>query len=308
MKIAQNITELIGKTPLLRLRKIEAKYGVPAELVAKVEMVNPGGSAKDRVALAMIEDAERRGVLRPGMRIIEPTSGNTGIGLALVGAAKGYDVTVVMPDSMSPERRRLMTAFGAKVELTPGAEGMQGAVARAEELCRESGKAWIPQQFTNPANAMAHELTTAEEIWADTDGKIDVFIAGIGTGGTLTGVSHVLKKKRPEVHIVGMEPAASPLLTAGKAGPHKLQGIGANFIPEVLDRKAYDEVLTVTDDDALAMTRELAHTEGLLVGISSGAAVVAAIAVAKRPEYAGKRIVMLLPDTGTRYLSAGIYD
>ncbi len=307
MEIATKLTDLIGQTPLIRLVKTEKEYNLNTEILAKLEYFNPAGSAKDRVALRMVEDAEREGILSPGMTLIEPTSGNTGIGLAMVGAVKGYPVILVMPDTMSAERISLMTAYGASIELTPGAAGMKGAVERAEELQKEIGSAWIPQQFSNPSNAVAH-IATAQEILAATEGKVDVFVAGIGTGGTITGIGKVLREEIPSVKIIGVEPASSPLLTEGKAGPHGLQGIGANFVPAVLDRDIYDEVLTVTDEDAFRVTKELAHREGLLVGISSGAALAAALTIAKRHEMRGKRITVLFPDTGMRYLSTGIYE
>lgn len=308
MKIVNSVLDLVGHTPLIRLGKLAAKESLQAEIVAKIEMMNPAGSVKDRIALHMVERAEAEGILRPGMTIVEPTSGNTGIGLALVGRAKGYQVILVMPETMSIERRQMMTAYGAELELTPGALGMQGAVDRASEMAREDGSVWVPQQFRNPDNAAAHMATTAAEIWEDTDGEVDVFVAGIGTGGTVTGVGTLLKEKRPHVQIIGVEPASSPLLTEGVAGPHRIQGIGANFVPDVLRRDICDEIIPITDEIAVEMTAELARTEGLLVGISSGAAVAAALQVAKRPALVGKRIVVLLPDTGMRYLSSGIYE
>ena len=295
----RDLTTLIGHTPLVRL-----KCGV----LAKLEGMNPGGSAKDRVALSMIEDAEQRGLLPPGGTIIEPTSGNTGVGLAMVAAARRYKCILVMPDSMSIERRRLLTAYGAQVVLVEGALGMAGCVQRAEELRRDTPGSIIAGQFVNPANPAAHYAATGPEIWADTEGRVDVFVAGIGTGGTITGVGRYLKERNPAVRIVGVEPAASPLLTKGHAGPHPLQGIGANFVPEILDLDVVDEIIPVTGEDAFAATRALAREEGLLCGITSGAAVWAAKQLATRPEYAGKTIVALLPDSGERYLSTGVFD
>ena len=294
-----DVTRLIGHTPLVRL-----KCGV----LAKLEGMNPGGSAKDRVALAMIEDAEQRGLLAPGGTIIEPTSGNTGVGLAMVAAARGYRCILVMPDSMSIERRRLLAAYGAQVVLVEGALGMAGCVARAEEIHHSTPGSIIAGQFVNPANPAAHYASTGPEIWADTEGKVDVFVAGIGTGGTITGVGRFLKEQNPAIRIVGVEPAASPLLTKGHAGPHPLQGIGANFIPDILDLSIVDEIIPVTSEGAFAQTRALAREEGLLCGITSGAAVWAARQIAQRPEYVGKTIVALLPDSGERYLSTGIFD
>jgi len=306
-KIYTSAEQLIGKTPLLRLTHIEKKYGTAASLIAKLEMFNPGGSAKDRVALAMLNDAEEKGLLLPDSVIIEPTSGNTGIGLAAVAAARGYRAIIVMPDSMSAERRTLMRAYGAELVLTEGAKGMSGAIARAEELAREIPHSFIPGQFVNPANAAAHRTTTGPEIWEDTEGNVDVFVAGVGTGGTITGVGEYLKEKNPAVHVVAVEPATSAVLSGKEKGAHGLQGIGAGFIPDVLNTAIYDEILTVTDAEAFAMGRELGRTEGVLVGISSGAALVAAIEVAKRPENAGKNVVVLLPDTGDRYLSTAMF-
>lgn len=300
----RDVTSLIGHTPLIRLNHIEA----PSTILVKVEGKNPGGSAKDRVALSMVNDAEERGLLAQGGTIIEPTSGNTGVGLAMVAAARGYRCILVMPDSMSIERRRLLTAYGAQLVLTPGCEGMAGCVKKAEELRRATPGSIIAGQFTNPANPAAHYASTGPEIWADTNGEVDVFVAGIGTGGTITGVGRFLKEQNPAVHIVGVEPAASPLLTKGRAGPHPLQGIGANFVPEVLDLSLVDEIIPVEGEAAFSMTRALAHKEGILAGISSGAAVWAALQLAKRPEYTGKTIVTLLPDSGERYLSTGIFD
>ena len=300
--------QLIGKTPLMELTHLEEKYQLKAKVLAKLEGFNPAGSVKDRVALAMINDAEEKGLLKPGSVIIEPTSGNTGIGLASVGAIRGYRVIIVMPDSMSMERRLLMTAFGAELVLTPGAKGMAGAVAKAEELAEEIPNSIIPGQFVNPANAKAHEDTTGPEIWADTDGKVDVFVAGVGTGGTITGVGRYLKGQNPNVKVVAVEPASSPLLSQGKAGPHGIQGIGANFVPDVLDTGIYDQISPVTNEDAYQLGREMGQVEGLLVGISAGAALWAAIELAKAPENEGKTIVALLPDTGDRYLSTPMFQ
>ena len=299
-----DVTSLIGHTPLLPL----AHADVPATILVKAEGMNPGGSAKDRVALSMIEDAEQRGVLPDGGTIIEPTSGNTGIGLAMVAAARGYKCILVMPDSMSLERRRLLAAYGAQVVLTEGALGMAGCIAKAEELQREIPGSIIAGQFVNPANPAAHYATTGPEIWADAHGQVDAFVAGIGTGGTITGVGRYLKEQNPAIRIIGVEPAASPLLTEGHAGPHPLQGIGANFVPEILDLSLVDEIIPVTGEDAFDITRRLAREEGILAGITSGAAVWAALQLAQQPEYAGKNIVVLLPDSGERYLSTGIFD
>ncbi len=300
--------QLIGKTPLMELTHLEEKYQLKAKVLAKLEGFNPAGSVKDRVALAMIDDAEEKGRLKPGSVIIEPTSGNTGIGLASVGAIRGYRVIIVMPDSMSMERRLLMTAFGAELVLTPGAKGMAGAVAKAEELAKEIPNSFVPGQFVNPANAKAHEDTTGPEIWADTDGKVDVFVAGVGTGGTITGVGRYLKQQNPNVKVVAVEPASSPLLSQGKAGPHGIQGIGANFVPDVLDTGIYDQIIPVTNEDAYELGREMGKVEGFLVGISAGAALWAAIELAKQPENEGKTIVALLPDTGDRYLSTPMFQ
>lgn len=300
--------QLIGKTPLMELTHLEEKYQLKAKVLAKLEGFNPAGSVKDRVALAMIDDAEEKGRLKPGSVIIEPTSGNTGIGLASVGAIRGYRVIIVMPDSMSMERRLLMTAFGAELVLTPGAKGMAGAVAKAEELAEEIPNSFVPGQFVNPANAKAHEDTTGPEIWADTDGKVDVFVAGVGTGGTITGVGRYLKQQNPNVKVAAVEPASSPLLSQGKAGPHGIQGIGANFVPDVLDTGIYDQIIPVTNEDAYELGREMGKVEGLLVGISAGAALWAAIELAKQPENEGKTIVALLPDTGDRYLSTPMFQ
>ena len=307
MPIYRSVTELIGRTPLLELCNYERNHGLHATLLAKLECMNPAGSAKDRVAANMIARAEESGQLAPGGTIIEPTSGNTGIGLAAAAAAKGYHVILTMPDTMSVERRALIAAYGAEIVLTPGADGMSGAVARAEELHRSIPGSIIAGQFENPANPEAHEKTTGPEIWADTEGKVDIFVAGAGTGGTVSGVGRYLKAQDPNIKVVAFEPASSPLLTEGRAGPHGLQGIGANFVPENLDRTVLDEILTVTDADAYAAGRELARTEGILVGITSGAAVWAAAQLAMRPENAGKTIVALLPDSGERSLSTPMF-
>lgn len=307
-KIYKNIEELIGKTPLLELTHLEEIHNLDAKVLAKVEFLNPGGSAKDRVAKKMVEDAEAKGLLKAGATIIEPTSGNTGIGLAVMAAARGYRAIIVMPDSMSMERRLLMSAFGAELVLTEGAKGMAGAIAKAEELAKEIPGAFIPGQFDNPANPQAHYETTGPEIYEDTDGKVDIFVAGIGTGGTITGVGRYLREKNPDVQIIGVEPASSPLLTEGRAGSHGLQGIGANFVPSILDTKLYNEIITVTEEAAYAAGREVAQKEGLLVGISAGAAIHAALEVANRPENKGKNIVVLLPDTGDRYLSTPMFQ
>lgn len=303
MDIKDTVTQLIGNTPLLRLHKMEERFGAGAEIVAKVEMFNPAGSIKDRVGYNMVIEAEKSGRLKPGGTIIEPTSGNTGVGIAMTAAARGYKAVMVMPESMSLERRKLLAALGAELVLTDRNEGMKGSVEKAEALAKEIPGSIIAGQFENPANPQAHYETTAPEIWDATDGSVDIFIATFGTGGTVTGVGRYLKEKDPDIEVIGVEPAASPLVTEGKAGPHKIQGIGANFIPEVLDVKLMDEVITVTDDDALETMKELAKTEGLLVGVSAGAAVYAAGQVAARPENAGRRIVVVLPDTGERYLS-----
>ena len=306
MRTYENITELIGHTPLLQLNRFGKD--LDATLLAKLERANPAGSAKDRVGLAMIEAAEKAGLLQPGCTIIEPTSGNTGIGLAMAAAVKGYNLILTMPETMSAERRMLLAAYGAKIVLTEGKLGMAGSIAKAEELAKELPGSFIPGQFTNPANPDVHYRTTGPEIWQDTDGKVDVFVAGIGTGGTVTGVGRYLKEKNPAVRIVGVEPADSPLLTEGRAGPHGLQGIGANFVPDILDTALLDEILTVTTEEAYAAGKALAGTEGLLVGITSGAAVHAASVLARRPENRGRIIVALLPDTGERYLSTGMFD
>lgn len=306
-KIYQNIAELIGKTPLMELRAIEQEFNINATILAKLEYFNPAGSAKDRVGKAMIEEAEKNGQLREGSVIIEPTSGNTGIGLASVAVTKGYRAIIVMPDSMSMERRTLMSAYGAELVLTDGALGMTGAIAKAEELAKEIPGSFIPAQFDNPANAKAHFDTTGPEIYEDTDGQVDIFVAGVGTGGTITGVGEYLKSKNPNVKVIAVEPASSPVLSEGRAGSHKLQGIGANFVPKVLHREVIDEIIPVKDEDAMTIGRMVGKKEGFLVGISSGAALWAAIEVAKRPENAGKNIVVLLPDTGDRYLSTELF-
>ncbi|MCF0123079.1 MAG: cysteine synthase A [Ruminiclostridium sp.] len=307
-QIYTSVEQLIGHTPLLELKHIEQAEQLEARLVAKLEFLNPAGSSKDRVAMAMIDDAEAQGILKEGAVIIEPTSGNTGIGLAVMAAARGYRAIIVMPDTMSIERRLLMTAYGAELVLTPGAEGMTGAIAKAEELAREIPNSFIPDQFANPANATAHRLTTGPEIWEDTDGEVDIFVAGIGTGGTITGTGEYLKSRNPKVQVVAVEPASSPLLSKGVAGPHGLQGIGANFVPKVLNTEIYDEIIPVTDEDAYQTGRLIGRSEGVLVGISSGAALWAAIQVAKRPENKGKTVVALLPDTGDRYLSTPMFS
>lgn len=306
-KIYTSAEQLIGHTPLLELAHIEAAEGLKARLLAKLEYLNPAGSVKDRVAKAMIDDAEATGKLKPGSVIIEPTSGNTGIGLASVAAARGYRVIIVMPETMSVERRLLMKAYGAELVLTEGAKGMAGAIAKADELAAQTPNSFVPGQFVNPANPAAHRATTGPEIWQDTDGQVDIFVAGAGTGGTITGVGSYLKEQNPAVHIVAVEPATSAVLSGGKAGPHKLQGIGAGFVPEVLNTSVYDEVMPVTDEDAFAAGRMMGRKEGVLVGISSGAALHAAIQQAKRPENEGKTIVVLLPDTGDRYLSTPMF-
>lgn len=305
--IYQDLTQLVGHTPLLSLHRMAVKYEALAQVVAKVESFNPGGSVKDRVALSMIEDAEARGILQPGGTIIEPTSGNTGVGLAWISRVKGYDAVIVMPDSMSMERQSLLRASGARLVLTPGVLGMQGAIDEAQRLCGTIPGAVILGQFANPANPEAHEKTTGEEIWHDADGWVDIFVAGVGTGGTLTGVARSLRKHNPKVRIVAVEPAGSAVLSGEKAGPHGLQGIGAGFIPDILDTKLIDEVIRVTDEEAFRAGRQLIETEGLMAGISSGAAVHAAMQLALRPENKGKRIVVLLPDTGERYLSTKLF-
>ena len=306
-KIYTSADQLIGHTPLLELTHIEAAEGLQAKILAKLEYFNPAGSVKDRIAKAMIDDAEAKGVLKPGSVIIEPTSGNTGIGLASVAAARGYRIIIVMPETMSVERRQLMKAYGAELVLTDGAKGMKGAIANADELAKEIPNAFVPGQFVNPANPAAHKATTGPEIWEDTDGKVDIFVAGVGTGGTVTGVGDYLKSQNPNVKVVAVEPATSPVLSKGVAGAHKIQGIGAGFVPDVLDTRIYDEVIPVANEDAFTTGKLVGHKEGVLVGISSGAAVWAAIELAKRPENAGKTIVALLPDTGDRYLSTPLF-
>ena len=299
--------QLIGKTPLLELTHIEKKFGLKAKVLAKLEYFNPAGSVKDRIAKAMIDDAEAKGLLKEGSVIIEPTSGNTGIGLASVAAARGYRIIIVMPETMSVERRQLMKAYGAELVLTEGAKGMKGAIAKADELAKEIPDSFVPGQFVNPANPKAHFETTGPEIWADTDGKVDCFVAGVGTGGTVTGVGQYLKSRNPAVKVVAVEPKSSAVLSTGVAGSHKIQGIGAGFVPDVLDTKVYDEIIPVDNDDAFKLGKEIGHSEGVLVGISSGAALWAAIELAKRPENEGKTIVALLPDTGDRYLSTPLF-
>ena len=306
-KIYTSADQLIGHTPLLELTHIEAAEGLQAKILAKLEYFNPAGSVKDRIAKAMIDDAEAKGVLKPGSVIIEPTSGTTGIGLASVAAARGYRIIIVMPETMSVERRQLMKAYGAELVLTDGAKGMKGAIAKADELAKEIPNAFVPGQFVNPANPAAHKATTGPEIWEDTDGKVDIFVAGVGTGGTVTGVGDYLKSQNPNVKVVAVEPATSPVLSKGVAGAHKIQGIGAGFVPDVLDTRIYDEVIPVANEDAFTTGKLVGHKEGVLVGISSGAAVWAAIELAKRPENAGKTIVALLPDTGDRYLSTPLF-
>lgn len=308
MNIKNSLTELIGHTPLLALHRWAKQQQLVAEIVAKVEYFNPGGSVKDRVALSMITDAEEKGLLKPGALIIEPTSGNTGVGLAWVASVKGYRLILTMPETMSLERRNLLKALGAELVLTPGSEGMGGAIRKAQEIQAATPGSLILQQFENPANPLAHERTTAEEIWQDTDGKIDIFVASVGTGGTLTGTARGLKKKNPNIRIVAVEPAGSPVLSGGKAGPHKIQGIGAGFIPKILDTSLIDQIIPVTNEDAMRTSRELSATEGLLVGISSGAAAFAAREIAKDEANQGKRIVVLLPDTGERYLSTELFQ
>ena len=305
--IKKSFSDLIGNTPLYAAEKFAAKAGANAQVLAKLEYFNPAGSVKDRIANAMINEAEKSGALKPGATIIEPTSGNTGIGLASVAAARGYRIIIVMPETMSVERRQLMKAYGAELVLTEGAKGMKGAIAKAQELAAQTPDSFIPGQFTNPANPSAHRATTGPEIWNDTDGTVDIFVAGVGTGGTLTGVGEYLKSQNPNVKVVAVEPAGSPVLSKGVAGAHKIQGIGAGFVPDTLNTKIYDEIITVENEDAFATGRELARKEGLLVGISSGAAVWAAAQLAKRPENQGKRIVVLLPDTGDRYLSTPMF-
>jgi len=306
MSIAEDVTELVGNTPLVRLRRVTE--GAVADVVAKLEYFNPGGSVKDRIGVAMLDAAEEAGLLKPDTIILEPTSGNTGIALAMVAAARGYKLVLTMPDTMSIERRVLLRAYGAELVLTPGKDGMPGAIAKAEELAKSDQRYFVPQQFENPANPAIHRATTAEEVWKQTDGKIDFFISGVGTGGTITGVAQVIKERKPEAKFIAVEPAASPVLSGGQKGPHPIQGIGAGFIPPVLDQDLVDEVITVGNDDALNLARRLALEEGLLVGISSGAAVVAALQVARRPENKGKLVVVVLPSSGERYLSTVLFS
>ena len=306
-KVYQSVTEIIGRTPLLAAKSFAKAHDLKANLLVKLEYFNPSGSVKDRIAIAMVEQAEKDGKIAPGATLIEPTSGNTGIGIASVAAARGYRAILTMPETMSVERRNLLKAYGAEIVLTEGAQGMKGAIARAEQLQKEIPNSFIPSQFENLANPATHERTTGPEIWADTDGKVDAFVAGVGTGGTVTGTGRYLKQQNPAVHVVAVEPTDSPVLSGGKPGPHKLQGIGAGFVPDTLDTKVYDEVIRVSNDDAFAYGREFAQREGALVGISSGAALAAAVEMAKRPEYAGKTIVALLPDGGDRYLSTDLF-
>lgn len=307
-KIYENVAELIGKTPLLHANNFEKKRGVEANIFAKLEYFNPAGSVKDRVALAMVNDAEQRGILKEGSVIIEPTSGNTGIGLASIAAARGYRIILTMPETMSIERRNLLKAYGAELVLTEGSKGMKGAIAKAEELAKETPDSFIPGQFVNPANPAAHKATTGPEIWEDTEGNVDIFIAGVGTGGTVTGIGEFLKSKNPDIKVIAVEPAGSPVLSTGKGGHHMIQGIGAGFVPDVLNTKIYDEIVTIENEDAFDAGREFAKAEGILVGISSGAALHAAEIVAARPENKGRNIVVLLPDTGDRYLSTALFN
>lgn len=307
-KVFTSADQLIGKTPLLELTNIEKKLGLEAKIIAKLEYFNPAGSVKDRIAKAMLDDAEKRGLLKPDSVIIEPTSGNTGIGLASVAAARGYKIIIVMPETMSVERRQLMKAYGAELVLTEGSKGMKGAIAKADELAKENPNSFIPGQFVNPANPAYHKATTGPEIWEDTDGQVDFFVAGVGTGGTITGVGEYLKEQNPNVKVVAVEPASSPVLSKGEAGAHKIQGIGAGFVPDVLNTKVYDEIIPVENDDAFSVGKLIGKEQGVLVGISSGAAVHAAIELAKRPENKGKNIVVLLPDTGDRYLSTPLFQ
>lgn len=307
MKVYESVDQLVGHTPLLELKRVEEAHGVSARILGKLEYFNPAGSIKDRIAKAMIDDAEAAGILKPGATIIEPTSGNTGIGLASIAAARGYQLILTMPETMSVERRNLIKAYGAKIVLTDGAKGMTGAIEKANELAAEIEGSFIPGQFINPANPAIHKATTGPEIWQDTDGTVDILVAGVGTGGTLTGIGQYLKEQNPEVKLVAVEPSDSPVLSEGRAGSHKIQGIGAGFVPEVLDTALYDEVITVESDDAFAIGREIGREEGVLVGISSGAAVWAALELAKRPENEGKTIVAILPDTGERYLSTPMF-
>lgn len=305
MSIAEDVTQVIGNTPLVRLRRVTE--GAVADVVAKLEFFNPGNSVKDRIGVAMIDAAEKAGLIKPDTIILEPTSGNTGIALAMVCAARGYRCVLTMPETMSVERRMLLRAYGAEIVLTPGADGMPGAIAKAEELAKSDERYFVPQQFENPANPAVHRATTAEEVWRDTDGRVDIFVAGVGTGGTITGVGQVLKQRKPSAQVIAVEPAASPVLSGGQKGPHPIQGLGAGFIPPVLDEDLVDEVVTVGNEESLALARRLAAEEGLLAGISSGAAVVAALQVARRPENAGKLVVVVLPDFGERYLSTPLY-
>jgi cysteine synthase A len=307
-RISNSLTELIGKTPLLKLNGYAAKHNLEASLIGKLEYFNPAGSVKDRIALAMIDEAEKAGKLKPGSVIIEPTSGNTGIGLASVAAARGYRIILTMPETMSVERRKLLAAYGAELVLTEGAKGMKGAIAKADELAAETENSFIPGQFVNPANPKVHRETTGPEIWDDTDGAVDILVSGVGTGGTVTGAGEYLKSKNPKLTVVAVEPADSPVLSEGRSGPHKIQGIGAGFVPETLNTAVYDEIITVKNEDAFRVGREIAHTEGLLIGISSGAAVWAATQLAQRPENKGKTIVVVLPDTGERYLSTPLFE